>query len=98
HNGRPLIVVRVPRIPRNEVAVSRIKVPLQILGAAGAACGPGRVKGEICIRAAELRSDRVWLSVSKAGRRMENPAVVRTRTTICKVLPVERSSYCGYQC
>src|SRR5262249_28002885 len=42
-------------------------------------------------------SYRVWLSVSKAGRRMENPSVVRTRTTICKVLSIQRCSYCRYQ-
>src|SRR6266571_6357197 len=97
-DDRAFAVVRVPSISRNEIAIGDIEVSLVIRRAAGATGGSRGIERQVLIRPSKLRCYRVGLSIFKAGRRMEYPAVVRAAKYVSQILAVERSSNGADQC
>lgn len=77
HIDGTLIVVRIPGVTGNPVAVGDIVVALVIRSATSAACCPRSIQRQIDGCPSEPRGYRMRLPVLKAWRRMEYEPVIR---------------------
>src|SRR5215469_1321961 len=92
-----VVVVCIPRITRDRIAVGRVMVTLVVGSADGARECLGRIKREIGVCAAKFYGDDMLLPVLQAGRRREVEAVVRLSIYVGQVLTVLSRSYGPYQ-